>query len=46
MTLLTYITRPFIFISGDIRLDLPRALDVKELLTEKAAFITGIYIIS
>lgn len=26
---------------GDIRLDLPRALDVKELLTEKAAFITG-----
>ena len=30
------------FTSGDIRLDLPRALDVKELLSEKAAFITGI----
>eukprot|EP00794_Sanderia_malayensis_P017297 gene17297-19028_t len=26
---------------GEIRLDLPRALDVKELLFEKAAFVTG-----
>ncbi|XP_065051810.1 triple functional domain protein-like isoform X2 [Rhopilema esculentum] len=31
----------FFSLSGDIRLDLPRALDVKELLSEKAAFITG-----
>ncbi len=30
------------FFSGDIRLDIPRALDVKELLIEKAAFVTGI----